>query len=162
MTRLLIDLACHPEDPARWSETSMTLTEEQREKLDQRQKQPFLKALDARIENGRRQDQQPIHLSFDTRTELGGAALVIEHDRNDATETSFAEKLADGIRQHLPDLFLRLDHREGYGLATWLHERHPGIVSLRILAPQSSFLEGTPVGWSPLKKAIVAAAAALR
>lgn len=162
VTRLLIDLACSPDDPARWSDLAMTLTDEQRRKLDEREQKNFLEAIETRILGSVRQDEQPVHISFDTRTDLGDACLVLECDPRLERESTFVAELADALKARLPEVRLRLDACPTRGLAAWLRGRHPALLSLRLIAAQASFLEGRPVAWASLKKAVIDSVAAMR
>lgn len=162
VTRLLIDLACAPDDPKRWSDRAMTLTDEQREKLDQREQKNFLEMLGNRIAGCLRQDDRPVHISFDTRSDLTGAALVIECDPRLAAEAEFAKSIETAIKSRLPEAVIRIEASPTRGLAAWLREKHPPVLSLRLIAAQSAFLEGRPVPWTSLKKAVVESLAGLR
>ena len=162
VSRLLIDLACAPDDPARWSDRAMTLTEEQRRKLDEREQKNFLEALDKRVATSLRQNEQPVHVSFDTRPDLGGASIVIECDPRLSGESDFARRLESTLRTRLPEAAMRLDASPTRGLAAWLRETHPQAFSLKLIAIQSSFLAGLPLPWASLKKAVIESLASLR
>jgi predicted N-formylglutamate amidohydrolase len=155
VNRLLIDLARAPDDPARWSDIALTFTDEQRQRLDDREKAPFLEAIENQIRGALRQGQQPVHLSFDTRPDLGGDWMLIEHDAFRGTEARFATELADTLRQRLPQVGLRIDASTGNGMSGWLRSRHPELLSLRITVIQSAFLDGRPAAWKPFKQAVI-------
>lgn len=162
VTRLLIDLACTPEDPARWSDLALTLTDEQRQRLDEREKAPFLQAIANQVSSATRQEQQAVHISFDTRLDLGDDWLVIEHDSFSAAEAAFAEQLVAELRQRLPQAGIRMEQASRDNLGGWLRRQHPELLSLRLVATQSAFLEGRPTAWTPFKQAIIEAVASLR
>ncbi|BCX50125.1 N-formylglutamate amidohydrolase [Haloferula helveola] len=155
MTRLLIDLSKDPTDPARWSEHSMTLTEEQREKLDQRQKSVYLNALEARVENAVQRGETAIHISFDTRPDIRDAWVEIEYDLRVDGEAAFARSWRDAMLTKLPNAVIRDVASPTKGLGAFLRKRHPGLLSLRFSAAQSIFLDGSPVAWTPFKKAVI-------
>lgn len=162
VTRLLIDLACAPDDPARWSDQAMSLTDDQRRKLDDRDQKNFLEAIENRITGAIRQQDQPVHISFDTRPDLGGPSIVIECDPRLAEETDFARKVEAALKSRLPEISIRVDASPTRGLAAWLRERHPTVFSLKLVAIQSSFLESKPLPWTSIKKAVIDALAGLR
>lgn len=162
ISRLLIDLACDPEDPARWSDRAMTLTDEQRRKLDDRERKNFLEALERRINTALQQQEQPVHISFDTRTDLTGASIVIECDPRLPEEAGFATRLETAIKSRLPEAAIRIDASPTRGLAAWLREKAPQIHSLKLMVVQSCFLEGMPLPWASVKKAVIDSVASLR
>jgi hypothetical protein len=156
VTRLLIDLARHPDDDARWSKHAMALTPEQREKLDKRHKAPFLAAIAQRVQTAHKREQPPVHISCDTR-DLGPAtALEFEFDPRRESEADFVSRWETGLRQSLPELAIRHEAAPTRGLGGYLRESFPDLASIRLTANSSAFLVNRPVAWMALKKALIA------
>jgi predicted N-formylglutamate amidohydrolase len=155
ITRLLVDLSRHPADPARFSRYSLRLTEEQRQKLDDRHLRIFHDTLHQRIDGERQRHGRALHLSLRTAEPLP-TAVEIRHSGLEL-EDRFARDWAAALRLAAPDLEVAVSGDDDYGLSRHLRERHPqdfGSVSLVVAA--SSFLAGTPVRWDALKKHLLA------
>ena len=155
MSRLIVDLSRHPEDDARWSHISKTFTEDQRQRLDDRQKTQYLGQLDQRISDAIGRGEEVIHISVDTVPDPGGACIVFTYDTRSPSEAEWVAEWSSAIRSGMPDVYIRNDAAPGHDLASYLREKFPaGFSSVRITVDQRCFLEGTPVKWTPLKKAI--------
>lgn len=155
MSRLLIDLSKHPADSDRWSRFSKMLTEEQRQRLDERQKKHYLDTFTQRAEDALKRKDEVIHLSVDTRPELGDTWLVFSYDSRSSSEADWVRQWSEAIRQRLPDAVIREEGSPTRSLAGYMRSRYPtGFSSVQVIASQSTFLEGKPVKWLDLKKVL--------
>lgn len=155
LTRLLIDLSKHPEDQERWSSFSRALTDDQREKLDRRTKLAFLESLESRIEAARRQDEKVIHLSIDTSSELPPATIVFEFDSRRELEADCVAAWKGKLVASLPQFTISQAAPPSRSLSSFLREQHGELGSIKLTVAQSAFLEGKPMPWMKLKRAIV-------
>ncbi len=155
VTRLLIDLTRHPESDDRWSRLSQGLTEDQRRKLDERQKKSFLDTLQNRIRIPMMRHETTVHLSIDT-ADLGGAAVEISCDGRRTEELDWIDRWIASLREIFPAEFIRSGTTGSRDLQSFLRERFPGLLSIRLTAASSSFLENKPVKWADLRKALLA------
>lgn len=155
LTRLLIDLSQHPEDDARWSAFSLGLTDDQREKLDRRSKLAFLESLETRIDNSLRRDESVIHLSIDTSDQLDLGTILFEFDSRRDLEADCVSKWKSALSSLSPPFKIDQAPPPSRSLSSYLRERYPQLGSIKLTVAQSSFLEGKPMPWMKLKKAIV-------
>ena len=155
MSRLLIDLSKHPEDADRWSRFSKLLTEEQRQRLDERQKRHYLDTFLQRAEDALKRNDEVLHLSVDTRPDLGDAWLVFSYDSRRSSEADWVREWSVAIRQRMPEAIIREEGTPTRSLAGYMRNRYPtGFSSVQVIASQSTFLEGKPVKWLDLKKVL--------
>ncbi|GAA5483739.1 hypothetical protein [Haloferula sargassicola] len=154
-TRLLIDLGRHPESDDRWSQLSRSLTEDQRRRLDERQKKNYLDTLANRIRIPMMRRETTVHLSVDT-ADLGGAAVEIACDGRRTDELDWIDRWIAALRQVLPADQVRSGTTGSNDLQSYLRDKFPGLMSVRLTAATSSFLENRPVRWSELRKAVLA------
>lgn len=155
VTRLLIDVSKHPDDDARWSDISRTLTSDQRRRLDERQKQGFLNALSDRISLPLRRRETTVHLAIDT-ADLQGAAVELACDGRLSNELAWIDRWVAALRERLPDGTVRTGTTPSRDFHSYLRDRHPGLLSIRLTASSSCFLEGQPVKWMDLRKHLIA------
>lgn len=152
ITRLLIDLSVFPEDELRWSRFSKLLTPEQRTKLDARSKLSYLQLIDARVREAFRRKSRVIHLSLDTQPELGRACLVFEYDSRRAREVDWTRGWIALIRAELPEVVIEERDAPTRSLSGYLRSNYSDdLLSIRLIAAQSSFLSGEPIRWTLLK-----------
>ncbi|MBB5352009.1 hypothetical protein HNR46_002250 [Haloferula luteola] len=154
VSRLLIDLSRHPDSEDRWSEVSRQLTEDQRRKLDERQKSTYLETLHSRIRIPMMRRETTIHLAIDTAP-LAEAAVELSCDGRRTDELAWLDRWAAGLRNLLPEGTVRTGTTGSHDLQSFLRDRHPGLLSIRVTAAVGSFLEGRPVKWTDLRKAIL-------
>lgn len=156
MNRLIVDLARHPEDPERFSALAARLTPDQRRRLDERQVAPYLANLRERIQSALRRGDQPCHVSLDTQAGLDPAWVQFEYDSSRIAEGAWVSEWKAAIASRLPQALVREVSSPTRGLAGLLRtEFHGSFCSIRVVANQRSFLEGHPVAWTVLRKAIV-------
>jgi hypothetical protein len=153
VTRLLIDLNEDGDD--RWSKISKTLPDVTRGKLVDRHERPYRTALRARISEDLLRNDAVIHIMIHTE-EGDQRGLLLETPRDVEIADSFASKwqaklVADGIETRvargdlnggLADDLTRSYQNKPYGL-------------MRLKVPQTYFLEGKPLRWETLKKALL-------
>ena len=157
MSRLLIDLSKHPEHDSRWSRYSKLLTDEQRQRLDDRQKRHYLDTFTQRAEDALKRNDEVIHLSVDTRPDLGDAWILFSYDSRRNSEAEWVREWSEAIKTQLPDAIIREEGTPSRSLAGYMREKYPtGFSSVQLIASQSTFLEGKPVKWLDLKKVVVA------
>ena len=154
VTRLLIDLGRHPKDDERWSTWSHKLTEEQREKLDLRVKEPYLQAIITRVEDAQKRGDEVIHLSLDTDPEALPGTLEFQYDARRNSEGECVAEWSRGLQNALPDLIIRRSSPPSRSLSSYLRRKFPDLGSIRLSVAQSAFLTGQPIPWMKLKKAI--------
>jgi hypothetical protein len=155
MSRLLIDLSKHPEDEDRWSRFSALLTEEQRQRLDDRQKRHYLDALIQRTEDALKRKDEVIHLSVDTRPNIADTWLLFSYDSRRSSEADWVREWSSAIRKKMPEAVIREEGTPTRSLAGFLRGRYTtGFSSVQIIASQSTFLDGKPVKWTDLKKVV--------
>ena len=155
-TRLLIDLSRHPDDEARWSRYALKLTEEQRRKLDERQKTTFHSALDTRISLPLQRGEPTVHLHVDTCELPPGTALRLVHSPAHPAELAWLERWAAAIRSKLPGIVIEFASRSEKDLHSRLRATHPGLLSVALEANSECFLNGRPVRWTELRKTLLA------
>ena len=155
MSRLLIDLSKHPEDDDRWSPLSSQLTNEQRQRLDDRQKRHYIDPFTQRTEDALRRNDEVIHLSVDTRPEIEDTWLIFNYDSRSSSEADWVRQWSDAIRQKMPDAVIREEGSPTRSFAGYMRSRYSsGFSSVQVIASQSTFLEGKPVKWLDLKKVL--------
>lgn len=154
-TRLLIDLSRHPDDPARWSEHALQLTEDQRRKLDERQKSGFLNALDTRITLPLQRGEKTIHLLVDTPALPPDIALRFHHSPAHPEEKAWIDDWSEKIRARLPGIGIEVIGESTHDLHSHLRQTHPGLHSIGLDANSSCFLENTPLRWTDLRKTLL-------
>ena len=143
MSRLLIDLSKHPEDSDRWSGFSKLLTDEQRQRLDERQKKHYLDAFTQRADDALKRKDEVIHLSVDTRPDMGDTWLIFSYDSRSSSEADWVRQWSDAIRQKMPDAIIREEGTPTRSLAGYMRNRYPtGFSSIQVIASQSAFIEG--------------------
>lgn len=152
ITRLLIDLSVYPDDETRWSRYSKLLTAEQREKLDARSKLTYLQLIDARVREAFRRNSRVVHLSLDTQPDLGDASLVFECDSRRAAEVDWIRGWSDRIKADIPEIVIERRDAPTRSLSAYLRTKYgEELLSIRLIAAQSSFLAGKPLPWTNLK-----------
>lgn len=156
VTRLLIDLTRHPDDEERWSSQARTISPEQREKLEKRQKFPYLATLGERIHTALERGMQPVHLAFDTAELEPGLALTFEFDPRRDQEAEYVARWEEALLRRLPGLGIKHRSSPTRSLGGYLREHYPEVASIRVTAPTSSFLESDPIRWATLKKELIA------
>jgi hypothetical protein len=155
MSRLLIDLSKHPEDADRWSLLSRKLTEEQRQRLDERQKKRYLDIFTQRTDDALKRNDEVIHLSVDTRPGLDDTWLIFSYDSRRSSEADWVRLWSDAIRREMPEAVIKEEGTPTRSLAGYMRGRYPtGFSSIQLIANQSTFLEGKPVKWLNLKKVL--------
>lgn len=158
ITRLLVDFSKAPGDPARFSRFSMSLSEEQRRKLDERHHGAYLKLLQQRIAEEQRRTGQAVHLSIRTEDREGLPTLALVHDPSRSLEAGFVRQWSGALARLLPDLTISIESDPVYPLSEMLRREFPeGFGSVSVVVAQSCFLAGTPVRWEALKKALLEA-----
>lgn len=157
MTRLLIDISKHPDDNSRWSHLSEKLTDEQRQRLDERQKKKYLAALRERISIPLKRADEVIHFTADTQPDLDPAWITFEYDSSRIQESAWVKEWIAALSTRLPQAVIREISSPTRSLAGYLRSQFPeNFSSVRIIIAQSSFLLGQPIRWTTLKKELVA------
>ncbi|MFC7336098.1 hypothetical protein ACFQY0_02825 [Haloferula chungangensis] len=155
MSRLLIDLSKHPEDDERWSRFSQKLTPDQRQRLDERQKKYYLDTFVQRVEDALKRNDEIIHLSVDTRPNLGDTHIVFSYDSRSSSEADWVNEWIHAIRAQLPEVVIQIEGTPTRSLAGYMRTRFPAnFSSVQIIVNQATFLEGKPIKWIDLKKVI--------
>jgi hypothetical protein len=158
ITRLLIDFSRHPEDPERFSRFSKTLTEDQRQKLDERHLRSHLNLLKQRTIEEQRRSGVAIHLTFRTEDRSGMPTVEFLHSGERDLETQFAHRWRTRLQSTHPELSVKAGTDEGYGLSRYLREEFPtAFGSVSVVVARSSFLDGSPIRWDQLKKILLEA-----
>lgn len=155
-SRLLIDLSHHPDDPARFSRFTSKLGDEARQKIAERHHLGHINLLRQRIEDIRRRGLPAFHLSFDTCDDGIPGTVVFRHHPGRDSGRAFATAWRDALRERTDGIDVRTEAAEGPGLCDLLHGEFPEpFASLRVLVRRSAFLEGRPVRWETLKRAML-------
>jgi hypothetical protein len=158
ITRLLVDFSRHPNDPERFSRFSKTLTEDQRQKLDERHHRSFLNLLKQRTIEEQRRSGQALHLTFRTEDRPGMPTVEFLHSGEREIETRFVDQWRTKLQSTHPELSVGSGNDNGHGLSRYLREAFPlGFGSISVVAARSSFLDGKPVRWDQLKKILLEA-----
>lgn len=156
VTRLLVDVACRPDDPARFSRFSQGVPDEVKLKITDRHHLSFTGLLRQRIADAARRSLDPVHLSFDTFGPPESVALILRHHPTRERGREFARDWRDALSRKSPDLPVRIEATEGPGLCDLLHEEFPPpFASIQVLAARSIFLEGKPLRWEAFKKLLI-------
>ncbi|MCW1923802.1 hypothetical protein OKA05_14640 [Luteolibacter arcticus] len=156
ITRLLIDFSCHPEDPERFSRFSKTLTEDQRLKLDERHHRAHLNLLKQRIVEEQRRSGLAIHLTLRTEDRPGMPAVEFLHAGEREIETGFVQRWRTRLQSAVPELSVNSRIDDGSGLSRYLRDQFKlGFGSINVVVARSSFLDGKPIRWDQLKKALL-------
>jgi hypothetical protein len=156
ITRLLIDFSRSPDDPARFSRFSNSLTDDQRRKLDERHHAAYLNLLKQRIAEEQRKSGSALHLSIRTDACSGMPVIGLVHDPSRDVESGFVRKWADALKASAPELKITVIPDPNYGLSCTLREEFPeDFGSVSLVVDQSTFLEGRPLRWEVLKKLLL-------
>lgn len=156
ITRLLVDFSKSPDDPARFSRFSNTLTEDQRRKLDERHHAPYVTLLKQRIADEQRKSGRALHLSIRTDACNGFPVIGLIHDPSRDIESTFVRKWTDALLARAPELHATIISDPNYGLSTTLREEFPSdFGSVSLIVDQSTFLEGRPLRWEAFKKLLL-------
>ncbi len=156
ITRLLVDFACSPDDPERFSRFSSTLSEDQQRKLDDRHHLAYLKLLQQRIAEEQRKSGVAIHLSIRTEDRIGMATVELIHDPSRDLESTFVRKWAEALRSASPELSVSVEANPNYGLSMTLRDAFPaGFGSVSLVVARSCFLDGKPIRWDNLKRVLL-------
>lgn len=153
VTRLLIDFS--QDGDARWSRLSEALPEATRGKLEDRHERPYRLALSARIDGHLQRGDELLHLMVRTLP-----APADEPRLRVGRGAPEAERAAADLQQRLRErgIYCRLDTGEPISpleQALRAKFRDPRYRIVALEAPQSCFLEGRPMRWDLLKKALV-------
>jgi len=165
VTRLLVDLSCDPEDPARFSGFVDAFTEEQRDKLHDRYVVSYVELLRERIRSGLKISPPVHHLSIHTFPRVWEGAMVgtdigVLFDPTRPAETKLAGRWVTELRASAPEL--KIDSNaprgaDGDGLISVLHREFPDpdylVIELEVC--QSFFLDGRPWRWDRVKKLLL-------
>lgn len=153
ITRLLIDFSKAPDDPARFSRFSLSLTEDQRRKLDERHHAAYVNLLKQRIAEEVRKSGKALHLSIRTDACQGMPVIGLIHDPSRDIESDFVRDWAHALQAGAPELKATVIADPNYGLSSTLREAFPDdFGSVSLVVDQSAFLEGRPMRWEPFKK----------
>ncbi len=153
MTRLLIDL--EKDGDARWSRFSLKLPEATRVKIVERHERKYRLLLSQRIAEDLRRHDALLHVMVHTMPEREGVVLL-----ETMKGAALAEELAAGWRTALLGTDLDVRHEkdaEQTGLGAHLAAEFPATqyAQVRLRVSQSFFLEGKPLRWETLKKALL-------
>jgi len=153
MTRLLIDL--EKDGDARWSRFSLKLPEATRVKIVERHERKYRLLLSQRIAEDLRRHDALLHVMVHTMPEREGVVLL-----ETVAGAVLAEELAAGWRAALLGTDLDVRHvkeAEQTGLGAHLADEFPvaQYAQVRLRVSQSFFLEGKPLRWETLKKALL-------
>jgi len=158
LTRLLIDLEMDGE--ARWSRFSQKLPEATRAKIEERHERKYRQLLGQRIAEDLRRHDAVLHVMVHTLPEREGAVLL-----ETVAGAGLAEELAAAWRTALLGMDLDVRHVKDAvqsGLGAHLAADFPveRYAQVRLRVSQSFFLEGKPLRWETLKKALLDSLAA--
>lgn len=158
LTRLLIDLEMDGE--ARWSRFSQKLPEATRAKIEERHERKYRQLLGQRIAEDLRRHDAVLHVMVHTLPEREGAVLL-----ETVAGAGLAEELAAAWRTALLGMDLDVRHVKDAvqsGLGAHLATNFPveRYAQVRLRVSQSFFLEGKPLRWETLKKALLDSLAA--
>jgi hypothetical protein len=157
LTRLLVDLSKAPDDPARFSRFSHTLSDEQRRKLDERHHAAYLQLLRQRIVEEQRKSGIALHLSIRTAPDAAPPVVRLVFDPSRDLESTFVNKWADALRAADPELSVELVGDPNEGLAATLRDEFRlGFGSISLVVADSCFLDGRPLRWEILKRHLLA------
>ncbi|MCW1886792.1 hypothetical protein OKA04_18780 [Luteolibacter flavescens] len=157
ITRLLIDFSRHPDDPERFSRFSKKLTDEQKQKLDERHHRAHLNTLKQRILAEQQRTGEALHLTLRAEDEPGMPTVELLHSGERDIETKFVERWRTALQAAAPDLKVSSRIDQSYGLSRFLREEFAtGFGSVNVVVARSCFLDGKPVRWEQLKKTLLA------
>lgn len=156
ITRLLIDFSKAPDDPGRFSRFSMTLSDDQRRKLDERHHSAFINLLRQRISEERQRTGQTIHLSIRTEDRRGLPTIGLIHDASRGIEADLVRRWCESLVMLQPQLAISISCEPAYPLSVFMRQQFPdGFGSISLVVDQSCFLAGSPIRWEPLKKSLL-------
>lgn len=156
ITRLLVDFSRPPEDPERFSRFALELSDDQRRRLDERHHQPFFNILKQRIAEEQRRCGRALHLSIRTADRPESSPVALIHDPTRALETAWVEEWTRNLRTFQPDLPVEATCEPDYPLSVSLRREFPDdFGSISLVVAESCFLQGKPIRWDTLKKALL-------
>jgi hypothetical protein len=152
VTRLLIDVEQSGDD--RWSEFSLKLPETNRAKLEDRHERAYRANLQQRINEDFQRHTVVLHLMV--HTEPSDGAVILETAPGNDVGEKFAEKWRDRLAATGLDI-RHICNADSSPLAKHLAKIYPAdrYAGIRLRVPQSYFLEGKPLRWDTLKKALL-------
>ncbi|MDP3850842.1 MAG: hypothetical protein Q8Q59_10085 [Luteolibacter sp.] len=153
VTRLLIDLQ-EDGDP-RWSRFSLKLPEATRAKVADRHERPFRTQLCQRIAEDLRRHAAVLHVMIHTSPTIDGRVLL-----ETPAAAPIAESIAAAWRGHLHAAEIDVLHARAAkptALEAFLQRAYPAdqYAQVRLTVSQTFFLEGRPLRWETLKKALL-------
>lgn len=156
ITRLLVDFSRPPDDPARFSTFSQQLSDDQRRRLDERHHTPYYKLLAQRIEEEQRRSGYALHLSIRTEDRAGRAPVALIHDSTRSLEAGFVKQWSGNLETTLMELPVEILDDPTYPLSASLRSSFPeNFGSVSLVVASTCFLDGQPVRWELLKKALL-------
>ncbi len=156
ITRLLVDFSKPPDDPSRFSRFSLQLTDDQRRRLDERHHTPYYNLLSQRIVEEQRRTGFARHLSIRTEERPDLPPVALFHDSTRSLEVRWAKEWSDNLQSIQPDLPIEILDQPDYPLSAALRREFPeGFASLSLVVASTCFLNGQPVRWEVLKKALL-------
>lgn len=159
VTRLIIDCYLQPSNPDRWSELSFKLTENQRDKLHERQLVPHLATLRQRISTELERNPSVAHISIHTfdPAEHPDLHISLLFSEGKVGESTLALSWLQHIRQALPMLQVRANEKfypdqTKTMLDTFRNERSSEhYIGLELQVSNQLFLDGKPLRWDKVK-----------
>ncbi len=154
VTRLLIDL--NESGEKRWSKISSKLPEATRAKLVDRHQRKFRQAIENRMEEDLKRNEQVVHLIIHTAP-IADGKITLEH-----AGIPLAEKISRLIVEALPSTEVDSSSKSATDKTPFMERmlgQYPsekyGII--RITVSQSFFLKSVPMRWETIKKSLITA-----
>jgi predicted N-formylglutamate amidohydrolase len=163
VSRLIIDCHLQDEDPQRWSDCSMKLTELQREKLHERQLIPHLSGIRQRIATELVRSSSVLHVSVHTfdPTCHPDLHIALLHSEGRAGEAAMAMQWLSILQEKFPQLEIRTNEsfypdNTKTLLDTLRKERSSAqYQAIELQVSNQFFLEGAPMKWDQFKTALI-------
>jgi predicted N-formylglutamate amidohydrolase len=161
ISRLIIDCHCNENEESRWSELSMKLNENQREKLVERQYDPLITGLKQRIYTILERNPQAVHISIHTfcpiQTQQNCDISLLFSELREP-ETSYAKHWIENMRNLNSELRIVENSsfypEEKKTILDGLRESYSAnqYLGIELQVSQSFFLEGKPMKWEKIKQ----------
>lgn len=163
VSRLIIDCHLQETESNRWSSCSMKLTEQQREKLHERQLIPHLSGIRQRVASELARNPSVLHVSVHTFDPVDhpGLHMALLHSEGRAAEAALAQQWLQVLQQKFPDFEIRTneafypEHTKTI-LDTLRKERSSAeYQAIELQVSQQFFLDGKPMRWDQCKTQLI-------
>lgn len=163
-SRLIIDCHLGLNQPERWSELSFKLTEQQRERCQDRYSRPYLDSLRQRINISLERSPRVFHLSVHTfdaalHPTAGDINLLFDPDR--ITECTINHAWQQALIEHAGELQITINHPFYPSSTTTVLDQLRAIwrpdqyLACEIQVSNRPFLEGKPLSWEKFKQLLL-------